>query len=63
MAPDEGRKKINIYGIKVLSNYVLLKMACNSYGQFSQDINELVHFVDMHLFDVEFAFGKLVFDF
>ena len=42
--------------MKVLSKYALLKPKRNIYGHFQsiRDINELVHFVDMHLFDVEF---------
>ena len=30
---------------------------------FSRDINKLVHFVDMHLFDADFVLGKIVFHF
>ena len=30
---------------------------------FSRDINKLVHFVDMHLFDADFALGKIAFHF
>ena len=58
-------RKLKVYGIKVLNKYALLKLARNIYEQFQsiKDINKLIHFVDIYLFNVGFAFGKIVFDF
>ena len=41
--------------MKVLSKCALLELACNI--QSIRDINELVHFCGMHLFDIDMRVG------
>ena len=51
----ETRKKIKVYGINFFSKSALLRPVRNIYEQFSllEIFNELMHFVDLRLFDVD----------